>query len=230
MEARHRVQPEPPRHPQQQRHPAGRAVRHHQAVGPGRRRGRRQASLRAVAAAARPRLPRPVPDPPALRRLLQLLARDAGPVPAGRDQGDRGLQLLPRPAGRPHRPQRGHPRGQPDRDPPVLPARATTSSSCASAASSSSPGARSPRAATTCSPTRPSARSAPRTASRWRRSCCAGSSSASVVAIPKSVRRRADGGELRRLRLRAHRRADGPHRRAWTPAPRCSSTTATPRS
>ncbi len=32
------------------------------------------------------------------------------------------VQLLPRPARRPHRAQRGHPGGQPDRDPPVLPA------------------------------------------------------------------------------------------------------------
>jgi Aldo/keto reductase family len=54
----------------------------------------------------------------------------------------------------------------------------TTSSSWVSVASSWSPGGRSPRAATTCSPTRPSARSAPGTASRWRRSCCGGSSSA----------------------------------------------------
>ena len=30
--------------------------------------------------------------------------------------------FYPRPAGRPHRPQRGHPRGQPGRDPPLLPA------------------------------------------------------------------------------------------------------------
>ena len=35
-----------------------------------------------------------------------------------------------------------------------------------------------------------------------------------VVVIPKSVRRGPDGRELRRLRLRAHRRADGAHRRA----------------
>ena len=35
-----------------------------------------------------------------------------------------------------------------------------------------------------------------------------------VVVIPKSVRARADAREHRRLRLRAHRRRDGPHRRA----------------
>jgi 2,5-diketo-D-gluconate reductase A len=53
-----------------------------------------------------------------------------------------------------------------------------------SAASSWSPGARSPRAATTCSPTRPSARSAPPTTSRWPRSCCGGSPSARSPPTP----------------------------------------------
>ena len=49
-----------------------------------------------------------------------------------------------------------------------------------------------------------------------------------VVVIPKSVRADRMRREHRRLRLRAHRRRDGPHRRRWTPAPRSSSTTATP--
>ena len=40
----------------------------------------------------------------------------------GRGQGDRSVQLLPGPAGGPHRPHRVHSGGQPDRDPPVLPA------------------------------------------------------------------------------------------------------------
>ena len=49
-----------------------------------------------------------------------------------------------------------------------------------------------------------------------------------VIVIPKSVRPERMAREHRRLRLRAHRRRDGPHRRAWTPARRCFSTTPTP--
>ncbi|WP_420323438.1 aldo/keto reductase [Kribbella pittospori] len=41
----------------------------------------------------------------------------------GPQPGDRGLEFPPRPARRSHRPQRDHPGGQPDRDPPVPPAR-----------------------------------------------------------------------------------------------------------
>ena len=86
-------------------------------------RGEHQARLRDVAEQARPRLPRPVPDAPALRRRVRPVARHGGAQPRGPRQGDRRRQLLPRPARRPHRQQRDHARGQPDRDPPVLPAR-----------------------------------------------------------------------------------------------------------
>ena len=50
-----------------------------------------------------------------------------------------------------------------------------------------------------------------------------------VVVIPKSVRPERMAREHRRLRLRAHRRRDGRASPPWTPAARCSSTTATPR-
>ena len=92
------------------------------------RRGEHQAGVRDLAAASRPRLPRPVPDPPALRRLLRLRgARWRSSHREGRVRAIGVVQLLPRPARRPHRPQRGHPGGQPDRDPPLLPARRPTS-------------------------------------------------------------------------------------------------------
>src|SRR4051794_21003868 len=77
--------------------------------GAGRRSGRHEAGGRDLAGQPRPRPPRPVPDPPALRRLLRRLAGHAGPQPSGGAQGDRSVQLPPRPVGRPDRPQRGHP-------------------------------------------------------------------------------------------------------------------------
>ncbi len=49
-------------------------------------------------------------------RAMEDLHRD------GRAKAIGVVQLLPRPARRPHRQQRDHARGQPDRDPPVLPA------------------------------------------------------------------------------------------------------------
>ena len=73
----------------------------------------------------------------------------------GRGHGDRGVELLPRPAGRPHRPQRGDPRGQPDRDPPVLPARSRPGAHARARRPDRVLGPASPKAATTCSPTRP---------------------------------------------------------------------------
>ena len=169
-----------------QRHPARGAVRHHQAVDPARpgERRRRQARVRALAAAARPGLPRPVPDPPAARRLLQRVAGDGGAPRARAWPGDRRVQLPPRPARRPHRPQRDHPGRQPDRDPPVLPARRR-------------PGAhaRTRRPDRVLGPVRrgqeqpvhrpgPQPRSARRTASPSPRSCCAGSSSATSSSSP----------------------------------------------
>ena len=50
-----------------------------------------------------------------------------------------------------------------------------------------------------------------------------------VVVIPKSVRPERMAREPRRLRLRAHRRRRWRRSPPWTPARRCSSTTATPR-
>ena len=83
-----------------------------------------------LCSSAWPRLCRPVPDPPAFGdyysswRAMQELYKQAG-------QGDRGRQLLPRPAGGPHRPQRGHPLGRSTRSRPIRSSNArTTSSSC----------------------------------------------------------------------------------------------------
>ena len=82
-----------------------------------------KAAFEQLARAARPRLRRPVPDPPAAGRLLQLLAGDGAAQRRRPGPGDRRLELLSRPARRSHRELRGHPGGQPDRDAPVLPAR-----------------------------------------------------------------------------------------------------------
>ena len=106
----------------EQRDPPRRAVHHDQAVDPEPRRGERRRPPSRGPRAPRSRPRRPLPDPPAARRLLQLLASD-GAAPRRRPRpGDRRLQLLPRPARRPHRAQRGDPGGRPDRDQPVLPA------------------------------------------------------------------------------------------------------------
>jgi hypothetical protein len=78
----------------------------------------------------------------------------------------------------------------------------TTSSSWPSTACRSSPGTRSPKDATTCSPTPPSARSVPRTASPSLRSCCAGSSVATSSSSPSPFGP-TECGRRRRLRLRA---------------------------
>ena len=112
---------------QGQRHRPRGTLRHHQALDPARpdrqRPGRHQARLRQLAPPARPGLPRPVPDPPAARRLLQRVARHAGPPQGRPGPRHRRVQLPPRPARRPHRPQRDRPGRQPDRDPPLPPAR-----------------------------------------------------------------------------------------------------------
>ena len=162
----------------QQRHPSRRAVHHDEAVDPEARRGQRQAGLRGVPRAARPRPRRPLPDPPAARRLLQLLAGDGAAPRRGPRPGDRCLELLPRPARRPHRAQRRDPGGQPDRDPPVLPAPRRPGAHARPRRADRVVGRASPRAATTSSPTRRSPPSARPTASPSPRSCSGGSSSA----------------------------------------------------
>lgn len=58
----------------------------------------------------------------ALRRLLQLLACHREAPRQRADPGDRGVELLPGPLGRPHREQRRQACGQPDRDASLLPA------------------------------------------------------------------------------------------------------------
>ena len=126
----------------------------------------------------------------------------------GPSQGDRRRQLLPGPAGRPHRAQRDRTGGQPDRDPPVLPAPPPTRQSWRARCTDRVVGPVRRGQATTYSPTRCSARSAPRTASP--------SPGRAPLADPARRRRDpevgppgADGAELRHLRLRAHRRRDG---------------------
>ena len=137
-----------------------------------------------LAAAARPRLPRPVPDPPAASatttapggRWRSSTAR-AGPGPsASPTSTPTGSSTSSTTTRSPRRSTRSRPTRSTSAPP--------TRSSCASTASRSSPGARSPRAGTTCSPTRSSPPSARRTASPSPRSCCAGSSSAASSSSP----------------------------------------------
>ena len=211
-----------------QRDPPRGAVRHDQAVGAGRRRGAHQAGVRRLAAPAGPGLPRPVPDPPALRRLLRLLAGDARPDRAGPGAGRRGVELLPGPARGPDRPHRVHPGGQPDRDPPLLPAPGRPG-----------PHGRARRAARVLGrvrrgPQQPVHRPDPdrdrRRARQVRRPGRA------ALADPARHRRHPQVGAAASGWRRTWTSStspspserDGPDRRAWTPAPPCSSTTATP--
>ena len=128
--------------------------------------------------AARPRPPRPVPDPPAPRGLLQLLAGHGAGVRRGARPSDRRVQLPPRPARRPRSSTtRWSPAVNQIETHPFFQRRATRTS-CAPTACRWRRGEVSPRAATTCSATRRSPPSARRTASRSPRSCSAGSSSA----------------------------------------------------
>ena len=52
-------------------------------------------AFRKVAWTTRARPRRPIPDPPAARRLLRSVARDAGAEPRGGREGDRRVELLP---------------------------------------------------------------------------------------------------------------------------------------
>ena len=72
---------------------------------------------------ARPGLCGPVPDPPAPRGLLQRMAGHAEAEQGGPGPCHRCVELPPRPAGGPDRPQRDRPGRQPDRNPPLPPAR-----------------------------------------------------------------------------------------------------------
>ena len=74
-------------------------------------------------------------------------------------QGDRRVELLPRPARRPRRAQRDHPGGQPDRDPPVLPAHRRPGADARTRHPDRILGPVRRRPETTSSPTRCSARS-----------------------------------------------------------------------
>ena len=140
---------------------------------------------------------------------------------------DRRRELLPRPAGRPHRPQRDHPGRQPDRDPPLLPARRRPGTHARARRPDRVLGRLRRRQEQPVH--RPAlteigeahGKSVAQVVLRWL-------TQRDIVAIPKSVRPERMAREHRRLRLRAHRRRDGADRRPRHRHDRCSSTTATP--
>ncbi len=138
----------------------------------------REERTRAVAPAAGPRSRRPVPDPPAVRRRVQLLAGDgAGPRPRawpGRSACRTSIRTGSSTSSRTTRSSPRSTRSRRTRTSSGTPTRR----SCGPAACRSSRGARSRRARTTCSPIRRSPRSAPPTGGRSPRSCSGGSSSA----------------------------------------------------
>ena len=147
----------------------------------------------------------------------------------GRDQGDRRLQLLPRPAGRPHRPQRDHPRGQPDRDPPVLPARRRPGAHARARRADRVVGRRSPRARTTCSPTRSSAEIGERARQVRRPGRAALADPARRRRHPQVGPPRAHGARTSTSSTSSSPTTRWPASPPWTPAAPCSSTTATRR-
>ena len=163
------------------------------------------ARLRKFAEQARPGLCGPVPDPPALRRLLQRLAGHGGdqqgrPGPCHRCRNfhpDRLMDLID--------PQRDRPRGQPDRDPSVPPT-AADQGLCERRRADRSWG---PFAEGKNLFTDPVLRRSPKPrASPSLRWFSAGSSNA-ASSYPQIRPTRADGGKLRRLRLHPDRGADG---------------------
>ena len=155
-------------------------------------------------------------------RAMQELHRE------GRARAIGVVQLLPRPARRPHRPQRDHPGREPDRDPPVLPARRRPGAHARARRADRVLGTVRRR------PQQPVHRPGAdrdrrrRTASRSPRSCCAGSSSARSSSSPSPCapsgwRENLDVFDFELTDEEMARIADPGHRRDA-----CSSTTATP--
>ena len=116
--------------------------------------------------------------------VLRPVARHGGAAQRGPGPGDRRLQLPPRPARRPDRPQRDRPGRQPDRDPPLPPARRRPGPHARTRGPDRVLGA------VRRGPQRPVHRPRPqrhrprRTASPSPRSSCAGSSSATSSSSP----------------------------------------------
>ena len=167
------------------------------------------ASLRA----ARARLPRPVPDPPAVRRLLQLLARHAGPATArawpGRSASsnfypDRLVDLIDHNEITPAVNQiETHPFFQRTADQELMRERGVQIESWGPFAEGRNNLFTDPILTEIGDA---HGKSVAQVVLRWL-------IQRDVVVIPKSVRPERMAREPRRLRLRAHRRPDGPHRR-----------------
>jgi len=145
----------------------------------------------------------------------------------GTVKGHRCRQLLPRPARGPHRPHRIHPGGQPDRDPPLLPAAGRPQPHGRAGVQHESWGGFAEGHNNLFSdPTLTEIGAAHGTSIaqvvlRWL-------TQRNIAAIPKSVRPERMAQNLDIFRFTSPT-MKWPTSLPWTPAPPCSSTTATPR-
>ena len=180
--------------------------------------GTHQAGVRPVAAAAAAGLPGPVPDPPALRGRVRRLAGMEELYREGRVRAIGVSNFPPDRRDGPDGAQRGGAGGEPDRDPSVQPADRDPAVPAGEQRADRSPGGRSPKASTTSSSNEVLRSHRRRSTGRpWRRSILRWLTQRGDRGDPQVGPQGADGGELRRLRLRAQRRRHGGDRQRWTP-------------
>ena len=190
------------------RHPARRALRHHQAqqrLPPARRRAprvrRRRWTELGLDQVDLFLIHWPLPTRYDGDFVVHLADADRVRRSDGRATLDRRLQLRARPPATDHRRDRRRPGREPDRGAPVLRQRGACAPPTRSTASRPRPGRRSPRAR--CSTTRPSARSPSGWAVRRPRSTLRWHVQRGDIVFPKSMQPERMRGELRDLRLRA---------------------------